>query len=313
MASASKSIPSVVPAQPTSALVLAHPGRAPVRSFARTNAALLGKFDEWLLVQNFAESTRRKYQVLLREFCRFLRSRSLADISLADLRAYLAEAAGAGRSADARAKRVYCLRSFYDFLHVGRLLSTSLPRQLSLPKLPKRLPRVLGLEEMERLLAAANTPRDRAVLELLYASGMRASEACKLRVADLHLQAGTVLVHQGKGNKDRIAYFGRPAARALGEHLGNRETGYVFGSGSRPLPYEALRQVVRKAAQRAGLDGVHPHTLRHTFATHLLNGGADIRYVQEFLGHSCISTTQRYTHLAIGNLVETLRRCHPRG
>jgi site-specific recombinase XerD len=283
-----------------------------VQSFRKQNLALVEKFDEWLLVRHYSAHTRKRYRCILGDFCKSIGSTSVTSAGSGDIQQFLASLLDRRLAPPTVAQNVYALRTFLRFLNLGGLGRLT-PAAILTRKVPRKMARVLSSEEVEKLLGAAATARDSAILELLYASGIRAAELLKLRAEDLHLRAGTVLIRQGKGDKDRIAYFGRPAARALGEYLHARKTGYVFARRGRPLSYTALRLTVRRVVRRAGLDGVHAHTLRHTFATHLLNGGADIRYVQEFLGHGSLVATQHYTHLAIGNLVDSLRRCHPHG
>jgi integrase/recombinase XerD len=181
---------------------------------------------------------------------------------------------------------------------------------------------------VERLLEAPDPDhrlhwRNRAILELLYASGLRVSELVGLPVSRMDLDEGVALVF-GKGSKERLVPVGRPACRAVERYLtllrGELEGGRGRGEGrlfltarGRPMSRMAVWTVVREAAQRAGLErSVSPHTLRHTFATHLLEGGADLTVVQELLGHADISTTQIYTHLDREHLVDVHRSCHPR-
>lgn len=204
------------------------------------------------------------------------------------------------------------LRSFFRFLKLAGAADNSSAELLARPKTAHRLPRCLAEPEMDRLLSLVNSPRDRALLELLYASGLRASEIANLNVTDVNLGSGTLRVRRGKGGKDRVGVFGRKAAHALKVYLTGRTRGPVFrNSLSGRIRTEMIRKIVKKAARRAGLSGVHPHTLRHTFATVLLNRGLDIRYVQELLGHASLSTTAIYLHTAIDDIVKTHARCHP--
>jgi integrase/recombinase XerD len=199
---------------------------------------------------------------------------------------------------------------------------------LASPALWLRVPQVLSPEQVTKLLDAPQPAdryqlRDRAILETLYAAGCRASEVVGLTMADLHLEAGFCKC-EGKGGKQRIVPLGRPAVNALRSYLdGLRprlvatapDANRVFVSrGGKPLSREMLWVVVKKYVRRAGLHAkVSPHTLRHSFATHLLAGGADLRTVQELLGHASIQTTQRYTHVDRDRLREIHRRFHPRG
>ena len=199
---------------------------------------------------------------------------------------------------------------------------------LSSPTLWERIPQVLSPENVEKLLAAPEPGerfylRDRALLETLYATGSRASEVVGLKLIDLHLQSAFCKC-LGKGNKQRVIPLGKPAIAALKEYLteqrprlvrANPEAPWVFVSrGGRVLTREMLWILVKKYVRRAGLNAkVSPHTLRHSFATHLLAGGADLRTVQELLGHANIRTTQHYTHVDRARLKEIHRKFHPRG
>jgi site-specific recombinase XerD len=222
-----------------------------------------------------------------------------------DIREFLAARSDYGVSRVTIQNAVWNLRTFFDFL--GGLIQRNPARGVSAGKAPKRLPRVLTVEEVARLIVAARSHRDRAIIELFYATGCRVSELRSLRVEDLDLAAQSVLVRRGKGDKDRLVLYGRKAAEALETHLGSRRSGPIF-----KLCRTALWGIVRLAARRADLDGVHPHTLRHCFATHLLEHGADLRCIQELLGHASLVTTQKYTHLQISSLLRTHERCHPR-
>ena len=195
---------------------------------------------------------------------------------------------------------------------------------VSQPSRWKKLPNVLGREEMQKLLASPDADsaldlRDVALLELLYAGGLRASEAAVLDVSGVHRELQIVRV-MGKGSKERIIPIGGPALRALERYLDDlrpdlvkEPTDKVFLSRTgQPITRVVVWQIVKRHAEKAGLDDVHPHTLRHSFATHLLAGGADLRVVQERLGHSNIATTEVYTHVDRSRLKEVLARFHPR-
>ncbi len=192
----------------------------------------------------------------------------------------------------------------------GGLTRDNPARQVDAGKIPQRLPRILSVEEVGQLItaAAAHSPRDRTIIELFYATGCRAGELQKLRVEDIHFGAKSILIRRGKGDRDRRVFFGDKAAEALKSYLGNSRYGSLFGVST-----HALLKAVRRAADRAGLPGVHPHTLRHSFATHLLESCNDLRVIQELLGHSSVGTTQKYTHLQTAALRRTHGCCHPRG
>jgi integrase/recombinase XerD len=233
-----------------------------------------------------------------------------------------------GLSPPSIARHLVALKIFYRFLRTEERTDQSTVELLCSPALWERIPQVLSPEAVERLLGAPNSQdrfflRDRAMLETLYATGSRASEVTGLKLQDLYLDSGFCKC-LGKGNKQRIVPLGHPARDALRAYLGDLrpalvrvapECSWVFVSrGGRSLTREMLWTLVKKYAHRAGLsDRVSPHTLRHSFATHLLAGGADLRTVQELLGHANIRTTQHYTHVDRGRLKAVHKRFHPRG
>ena len=218
--------------------------------------------------------TRAAYARAVRLFSEYLRADDIAKADLAVMRIFLAER---GKSPATYIAFRCALRSFFRFLKLPER-PTILRPSCSRPKTAHRLPRCLAEPEMDRLLSLVNSPRDRALLELLYASGLRASEIANFNATDVNLGSGTLRVRRGKGGKDRLGVFGRKAAHALKVYLTGRTRGPVFrNSLSGRIRTEMIRKIVKKAARRAGLSGVHPHTLRHTFATVLLNRGLDIR------------------------------------
>ncbi|MTD43022.1 site-specific tyrosine recombinase XerD [Conexibacter sp. W3-3-2] len=223
-------------------------------------------------------------------------------------------------------RKAACLRSFYRHLRRENLLQSDPTAELRAPKKSQKLPQVLSRDEITQLLAAprGSTPgalRDRALLELMYACGLRASEAVGLEVRDVDLDAG-VLRARGKGNKERLVPIGREAIHATRAYLA-RSRPVLVGLGDEPhlfvnqrgtgLTRQGLYKIVQRHARAAGLHGrMSPHTLRHTFATHLLAGGCDLRALQEMLGHADIATTQIYTHLSAERLRDVYFRAHPR-
>jgi integrase/recombinase XerD len=223
-------------------------------------------------------------------------------------------------------RRAASIRGFYRFAYGDGLIERDVAAHIDLPRQPRLLPETLTVADVEALLDAAPDLRGRALLELLYAAGLRVSEAIGLDREDLALDGGYVRVI-GKGDKERLVPVGdialdwlarwleegRPALLAL-HHVAPQRGGPLFlGDRGGRLARQQAFAIVRGAARRAGLaDGVSPHTLRHSFATHLLEGGADLRIVQELLGHASISTTQLYTHVTGERVREIYARAHPR-
>ena len=215
-------------------------------------------------------------------------------------------------------RKAAAIRAFYRFCFGDELIDVDVAALIDLPRQTRRLPDTLDSDAVVRLLdATGGDPvtgaRDRALLELLYSSGLRVSEALGLDVEDLSF-AGAYVRVIGKGDKERLVPVGDVALEALGRYLDDRDRGPLFLSRrGRRLDRMAAWRVLRKAAVAAGLGGrVTPHTLRHSFATHLLEGGADLRVVQELLGHASITTTQLYTHVTGERIRQVYERAHPR-
>jgi len=223
-------------------------------------------------------------------------------------------------------RKVACLRSFYRHLRREGILDHDPTADLRAPRKSQKLPQVLSRSEVARLLAAPRGTepamlRDRALLEVMYACGLRASEATGLEAGDVDLRHG-VLRARGKGSKERLVPVGREAVNAVRTYVergrpalvGAGEQGKLFvNQRGGELTRQGLYKIVQRHARAAGLDGkMSPHTLRHTFATHLLAGGCDLRAVQEMLGHADIATTQIYTHLSAERLKDVYFRAHPR-
>jgi integrase/recombinase XerD len=243
------------------------------------------------------------------------------------VRAYLDSLYEAGLASSTIARHLTALRTFCLFLQREGELASDPVGTIPLPRQPRRLPKRLSQEEVERLTAAPDlsTPRglrDRAMLELLYASGPRVSELCHVELRHLDLDMGLVRV-MGKGSKQRLVPFGPPAAAALRAYL---EAGRGALLKGRPSPYlfvtsrggamsrQTFWNLIRRCGLQAGIaQKLTPHLVRHTFATHLLEGGADLRSVQTMLGHADISTTQIYTHVLPERLRSLVERHHPRG
>lgn len=286
--------------------------------------AAVGSFLEYLGVERGSSPhTLRSYATDLTEFTRFLADEKIGGLAEADtraVRAYLARLHQRRLSKATIARKLAAVRSCFRFMARRGVLEVNPARQVRSPRLGRRLPSFLPKDEATQLLDAgpaggAAGLRDRALVELLYASGLRVAECCGLDVDDLDEGRRTVRV-LGKGDKERVVPVGETALEALAAYLAmrGRARGALFRNarGGRLTTRSALR-IVKGVARRAGLgQRVTPHTLRHSFATHMLGEGADLRLIQELLGHSRLSTTQRYTHVSPEHLMRVYDATHPR-
>jgi integrase/recombinase XerD len=285
------------------------------------------------LERGLSRNTLDAYRSDLQQFGVFLgpRDRDPLEVTPADLAAFVSELAAGrdGRPPVAPAtlqRKIACLRSFYRHLRREQLLDHDPTSELRPPRSRGRLPRVLSRDEVARLLAqprgsAPGALRDRALLETMYACGLRASEAISLQLSELDLEAAILRAH-GKGSKERLVPIGSKAVESLNVYLdqgrprlvGLRDEPWVFlNLRGRGLSRQGLYKIVQGHARTAGLEErMSPHTLRHTFATHLLSGGCDLRSLQEMLGHADIGTTQIYTHLSTERLRDVYFDAHPR-
>lgn len=238
------------------------------------------------------------------------------------LRRFLRESGGEPRS---RARRLSALRSFVRFLRSQGVLESDPTELLDTPIRRKTLPQVLSVHQVQTMLdqiAHTETPlRDRAMLELIYSAGLRASEVVSARMADLDLR-NRVLQVRGKGRKDRLAVFGRLCEQSLRDYLDRERVPFagplanatvITNPRGHALTTRTLQNVVKRWCASAGLPpNTSPHTLRHSFATHLLDGGAELKTVQQLLGHESLATTQIYTHMSIERLEEAVAKAHPK-
>lgn len=285
------------------------------------------------LERGLSRNTLEAYRTDLQQFGEFLELRGADALgaSHADLTAWIDElaAGGDGRRPAAPTtlqRKIACLRSFYRHLRREEILCADPTADLRAPRRTPRLPKVLTRDEVAELLGGPSGDgpaalRDRALLETMYACGLRASEAVSLEMAELDLEAG-MLRARGKGSKERLVPVGSRALEALEVWLragrpplvGDRDEPRVFvNMRGGPLTRQGLYKIVRRHARAAGLaDRMSPHTLRHTFATHMLAGGCDLRSLQEMLGHADIATTQVYTHLSADRLRDVYFSAHPR-
>jgi integrase/recombinase XerC len=281
-----------------------------------TDLALVQAFDDWLRAEEGASPhTRRAYGGTLERLRVFLaeRDRGLDAARSVDLRGFLVQV-GAGRSAATIGRHVAALRTFYRWRLREGAVEDSPASEIRAPRVGRQLPRVPSEAATAAVFDVPATPRDAALAELLYGGGLRVSEAAALDWADLDLAEGLVHIRRGKGGKPRQVPLGPPAIRALSLLREPGVSGAVFRNqrGGR-LTDRSMRRVVRKLGLDAAVGGLHPHALRHAFATHLLDGGADLRAIQEMLGHETLSTTQKYTHVSTRALREVHRRAHPHG
>ena len=356
----------------------------PVRSYVDANRVLAAKHAQWLQVQNYAENTRATYAVVISDFCSFIGLRSLTEVTRHDIRAYLQYLQGRGLVGPSLDLKLHALRGFFGFLRLGNLINSNPARFITTRRRHRHLPQFPSIEEVTRIIEATRTPRDRALIETLYATGCRLAEVARMRCEDVDFSECVIRV-LGKGNEERIVLFGSKAKEALLTYLGERREGHLFRDNSRrqrlsvtkakpnkqesgvwwrgawseypeegrtgihrwkwlgrvsvmsreeaqaklmeiidsantkptdrdlPLCPRQIQRIVKLAVLRAGLKGIHTHSLRHAFATHLLDRGTDIRCIQELLGHSSISATQIYTHVSMEQLGTIHTKFHPRG
>jgi integrase/recombinase XerD len=288
---------------------------------ARTYAALLGKFTAWAEKQNLTDWKTVELKHLM-AFLQNERARPLADEPKESTKRL---------SGESVYLEIAALRAFYKFTENEKLLPSNIAENLSLPRRWKRLPKALSNDEIKKLLESENpeTPEslcDQAILELAYASGLRLSELKNLRLEQLHLEAGFINVI-GKGNKERVVPVGKTAVKALNHFIEvgrpklvtPKSPANVFITGTekrkRGTPFAAvtLWLHIKNRVRRAGVErNITPHMLRHSFATHLLEHGADLRVIQELLGHASIGTTEIYTHVTGNRLREIHKKFHPR-
>jgi integrase/recombinase XerD len=283
------------------------------------------------LEKNAAPNTIRSYTLDLTRYLGFLEKqgvKNIGDVRERDITAYVSMLGKTGLSARSVSRSLSAIKMFHKFIAGEQLAPTDPARLVDSPKLSRTLPDVLNPDEVDAILKQPDTAsdlglRDRAILETMYATGMRVSELVGLKKSAVDPEGGFVRVF-GKGSKERVVPIGRSALRWMREYL-EKVRGKLSRGGSgldvlflnargKPMSRMAVWNIVRANTVQSGVNkDVHPHTLRHSFATHLLEGGADLRAVQEMLGHSDIATTQIYTHIDREYLKEVHRTFHPRG
>lgn len=287
-------------------------------------------FIHYLLVERqLANNTLQSYKRDLTAYAAYLNKEgiiSFSDVTRYHIISYLTYLKEQGKASSTLARTIAALRSFHQFMLREKMCETDPTVHIETPQKERRLPKVLSLQEVDKLLQAANGNtalhmRDKAMLELLYATGIRVSELIQLNLSDIHLTMGFIQCY-GKGNKERIVPIGKLAKEAMEIYLEkarpklvkkpNYEAVFVNQHGNR-LTRQGFWKILKKLSSTAGITKeITPHTLRHSFATHLLENGADLRSVQEMLGHSDISTTQIYTHVTKTRLKDIYSSYHPR-
>lgn len=301
-------------------------------SSANSNERVLFAFLDYLKVEKgLARLSVTAYRRDLQQFAEHLenRRRTLAKAKREDVREFLERLLTNEVDGRSVARKLSALRHFYKYLLLDRIISEDPTLNIETPKQWKVLPKALSREEAGQVmkvelvhpdskLGAALWARDRAMMEMLYAGGLRVSELVNVKLEDVKLDLGYALV-RGKGDKDRIVPLGRPAVEAISEYLsgarreiaaGKHSANVFIARGARPLTRQRIWQLVQAAAKTTGRRA-SPHMLRHSCATHMVEGGADLRTVQTILGHADISTTQVYTHLALDRL-KAVHKLHPR-
>jgi len=294
-----------------------------------SDAALIESFLEMLSAERGARANTLDAYARDLEDARTHVKGALADASADAIEAYVAGMAQRGLSAATARRRISALRQFFLFLLQENVRGDDPTSRLDAPKRARALPKTLSVEEIERLIAAAENARDKALIELLYGAGLRVSELVSLPLRAAPKAGQEHMIIEGKGGKERLVALGRPALAALAAHIAARAgmlpkneaqrekaARWLFPSSSAAdgkLTRRRVAQILEAAAVKAGIDPtrVSPHVLRHAFATHLVEGGADLRTVQSLLGHADIATTQIYTHVAEGRLKSLVETKHP--
>jgi integrase/recombinase XerC len=287
-----------------------------------SNIEFIEQFVDYLRVERGGSPhTVRAYRRTLERLLDELRKRELGfqDADRVSLRSFLFTV-GHGRSSSTIARHIAALRTFFQWMLRENYIENPAASDLQPPKVGRRLPHVLSLEQATRLFEGEPNSklsiRDRALVEVLYGSGLRVAEANALDVSDIDFEQGLIQVRHGKGQKDRLVPMGPAAGEALKRHfeVWALQEGQVFRNnrGGR-LSVRSMRRIVRQQGLNSGSYGLYPHALRHSFATHMLDAGADLRTIQELLGHESLATTQRYTHVSMESLLKVHRQSHPHG
>lgn len=290
----------------------------------------LQSFIHYLTVEKgLSKNTLESYKRDLKQFIAYLRKseqRKIEEISRQNIVSYLMVLREQGKATSTISRSMASIRAFFQFLLRDQKIISDPSIHLETPKIERRLPKVLSIAEVEALLQAPQSStafgqRDRAMLELLYATGIRVSELISLSLEDVHLQMGFVKC-LGKGSKERVIPLGRVAIESLEQYIQvgrhkldkkKRSKALFLNHHGNPISRQGFWKIIKKHAKDAGIEkDIMPHTIRHSFATHLLENGADLRSVQEMLGHADISTTQIYTHVTKTRLKDVYSKAHPR-
>jgi len=280
------------------------------------------KFIEYLEIERDASiHTIRAYRKDLQNFISFIK-KDPAEVELIDVRGFVAQQIKDGLNKTTVSRRLATLRSFLKFLYRDGYIKSNPAKLVASPKTSKLLPKFLSVDDVFSLVEKPEgigfmPARDKAILELLYSSGLRVAEVSGLNLEDVNTREGLVKV-RGKGKKERILPIGSKAVDAIISYLVERKllkkkgTAFFLNRLDTRLTDRGIRRIVVKYARLTGISGqIGPHTLRHTFASHLLQSGADLRVIQELLGHSSLSTTQKYTHLDVTHLMDVYDKAHP--
>ena len=292
------------------------------------NNDLIDQFiDFYWLTTGASKNTLSAYRSDLKIFSKWLNNNSLIDVDKKQIQDYFSYRKDSNISASTQSRMLTCLHSFYQYLSDKQNLKIDPTEQLDYPKLEKKLPIFLNIQEVERLLEAPNSKslfgqRDRAMLELLYSCGLRVSELINLSYHNINLKDEFIRIH-GKGNKERLLPMGEIAIDYLTKYELNsrpallkngQSDSYFLSNRGKAMSRQNFFYIIKDYASKAGIDKpLSPHSLRHAFATHLVQKGADLRSVQLMLGHSDISSTQLYTHIQNAQLKAQHQKHHPRG
>jgi integrase/recombinase XerC len=288
--------------------------------------------------RHLSPHTVRNYTSDLRQFHAFLRAIqpqntgqtdaapiTIQQIDRLTVQTFLGHLYSQNKQKSSIGRKLAAVKAFLQFLWKKGAIPANPARNITAPKLPQRLPALFHEQDIDRLMEHVNgidtlALRDLAILETLYATGIRVAELAQLRLAQLHLDTRQIKI-RGKGHKERLVIIGVPAVEALQRYLhrrpellGNTHTDAVFlNYRGEPLSSRSVRRLVKKYVTKADLDrSLSPHSFRHSFASHMLQAGADLRVIQELLGHQRLSTTQKYTHISIDNLLDVYHACHPK-